>query len=70
MSQFGMQMPGAQRARTAPLNIYAGLMLAAVVSLVAAIGFVVYAGMQVGPDGGPMAAVKLHTKGGKISLGR
>lgn len=70
MSQFAMQMPGAQRARSAPLNIYTGLMVAAVVSLIAAIGFVMYAGMQVGPDGGPMAAVKLHQSGGKISLGR
>lgn len=69
MSQFAMQMPGAQRARSAPLNVYTGLMLAACVSLLAAIGFVMYAGMQVGPNGGPMAAVSLHSEG-KVSLGR
>lgn len=63
MSQFAMQMPGAQRARTAPLNIYTGLMLVAVVCLLAAIGFVFYAGTKVGPSGGPMAAVTLHQKG-------
>lgn len=69
MSQFAMQMPGAHRARSAPLNIYTGLMVAAVFSLLAAIGFVAYAGMQVGPNGGPMAAVNVHT-GGKVTLGR
>ncbi|MBL8746890.1 MAG: hypothetical protein JNK58_11105 [Phycisphaerae bacterium] len=70
MSQFAMQMPGAQRARSAPVNIYTGLLVAAVVSLVGAIGFVAYAGMQVGPGGGVTAAVKLHPKGGKVTLGR
>lgn len=69
MSQFGMQMPGAQRARGASMNIYTGLMLAAVVSLLAAVGFVVYAGMQIGPGEGPMAALKLHPEG-RVQLGK
>lgn len=69
MSQFAMQMPGAQRARSAPLNIYTGLILVSVVCLLAAVGFVFYAGMQVGPGGGPMAALKLHEKG-NIRLGQ
>lgn len=69
MSQFAMQMPGAQRARSAPLNVYTGLLLAAVMSLAAAVGFVVYAGMQVGPGEGPMAAVKLHPEG-RVELSR
>ena len=63
MSQLGMQMPGAQRTRTASMNVYTGLMLAAVVSLLAAVGLVFYAGMQVGPGEGPMAALKLHPPG-------
>jgi hypothetical protein len=70
MSQYALQMPGAQKQRSAVPNIYAGLMLASVVSLLAAVGFVAYAGMQIGPEGGPMAAVKVHPPGGKINLGR
>jgi hypothetical protein len=69
VSQFGMQMPGAQRARGASMNIYTGLMLAAVACLLTAVGFVFYAGMQVGPGGGPMAALKVHQQG-RIDLGR
>lgn len=69
MSQLGMQMPGTYRARGASMNIYTGLMLAAVLSLVAAVGFVFYAGMQVGPGEGPMAAIKLHEPG-KVTLGK
>lgn len=67
MSQFGMQMPGAQRKRNASPNVYAGLMLAAVVALGGAIGYAMLAGMKVGPGSGPMAALKLHPPG-KVQL--
>jgi hypothetical protein len=70
MSQFGMQMPGAQRTRGPAMNSYTGMMLIAVVCLGAAIGFAVYAGMKVGPGSGPMAALKLHPAQGKIQLAR
>lgn len=70
MSQFGMQMPGAQRARGPAMNAYTGMMLIAVVCLGAAIGFAVYAGMKVGPGGGPMAALKLHPQSGRLQLAK
>lgn len=69
MSQFALQMPGAQRPRSAPVNAYTGLMLAAVVCLLTAVGFVFYAGTLVGPGGGAMAALRLHPEG-RIDLGR
>jgi hypothetical protein len=36
MSQFGMQMPGGRGRRAASMNIYTGLLLAAVLSLAVA----------------------------------
>lgn len=63
MSQLGMQMPGASRARSASMNIYTALALVMVAALSAAVGFVFYAGTLVGPGEGPMAALKLHPEG-------
>ncbi|MDX2116118.1 MAG: hypothetical protein SFZ24_10950 [Planctomycetota bacterium] len=63
MSQFAMQMPGSQRRRSSTMNIYTGLLLGAVFCLAAAVGFVAYAGMQVGPGEGPLAALKFHPEG-------
>lgn len=68
MSQLGMQMPGSQRRRRASPNVYAGLLLGAVVCLAAAVGFMVYAGMKVGPGGDIMGAFKLHPPG-QVRLG-
>lgn len=68
MSQFGMQMPGSQKARGAQMNVYTGLILLAVVALAAAVGFGFLAGMKLGPGSGPMAALKLHPPGSKLQL--
>lgn len=70
MSQFGMQMPGAQRGRSAGPNVYSGILLGAVVCLAAAVGFMLYAGARVGPGGGLMAAFKVHPDRGPVQLAR
>lgn len=70
MSQLGMQMPGSHRRRRPVPNVYAGLLLGAVVCLAAAVGFMFYAGMRVGPGGDAMGALKLHPKQGEVRLGR
>lgn len=70
MSQLGMQMPGAQRTRSAGPNVYSGLLLGAVVCLMVAVGFLFYAGTMVGPGGGMMAALKIHPAGQKLDLGK
>ena len=70
MSQLGMQMPGSHRRRRPVPNVYAGLLLGAVVCLGAAVGFMVYAGMRVGPGGDIMGALKLHPKQGELRLSR
>jgi hypothetical protein len=59
MSQFGMQMPGGRARRAASMNIYTGLLFAAVVSLAVACGFMWMAASKVGPKkGNPF---QLHT---------
>lgn len=69
MSQFGMQMPGTQRGRSASMNIYTGLMLVAVTCLLAAVILAVNAGMQIGPGGDIMGALTIHPQG-QLKLGK
>ncbi len=70
MSQFGMQMPGSSRRRRATPNVYSGMLLGAVVCLAAAVGFMLYAGMKVGPGGNIMGAFTLHPTKGAVKLGK
>ena len=51
MSQFGMQMPGGRQKRTASMNIYTGLLFAALVALGVAAGFMWKAAEKVGSGG-------------------
>jgi hypothetical protein len=53
MSQFGMQMPGGRMKRTASMNVYTGLLFAAVVALAVASGFMWRAASSVGKNGNP-----------------
>lgn len=64
MSQFGMQMPGGRMKRTASMNVYTGLMFLAVMSLLAACGFMWFAGGKIGPDGNPLG---IHEKTIKLA---
>ena len=65
MNQLGMQMPGAQRRRATNANIYTGLMLVAVVSLVAAVLIVGIQANKVGPadSGEYIRAIQTHGDG-------
>ena len=67
MSQMGMQMPGAQRARKASLNVYTGMSLVAMIALLVATVFVFNAASTVAPKEGPMGALKLHEPGKMIT---
>ena len=52
MSEFGMQMPGGRAGRGTSVDVYTGLMLVAVLSLLGAVLFMVlHALPAVGPDG-------------------
>lgn len=53
MSQYGMQMPGGNLQRGPALNVYTGLLGAAVIALLAACVFVFIEGGKIGPDGSP-----------------
>ncbi len=65
MSQYGMQMPAGQLQRGPTMNIYTGLLLAAVVALVAASAYVFVQGKSIAPGGNPLAVhqVKADAKG-------
>lgn len=63
MSQMGMQLPGAQRKRSPSINVYTGMMLCAVAALAAATALMFLAASRIGPDEGPMGALKVHPKG-------
>lgn len=68
MSQLGMQMPGAQRARKARMNVYTTLLLAAVLVLVAANAIVYLNASKVAPaDAGLMGPFTMHEEG-RINL--
>lgn len=58
MSQFGMQMPGGRARRSAAMNVYTGLLAAAVVTLLVACGFLWVAGSKVGVNGNPFEIQK------------
>lgn len=66
--QIGMSMPGASRGRRATPNVYTGLMLVAVVCLLAACVVVWLNGRVIGPGGDAMSALSIHPKGA-IRLG-
>lgn len=63
MSQYGMQMPGGSASRSASMNIYTGLLFAAVVALIAACVWMYLQGAKIAPDGQPF---KMH--GDRIQL--
>lgn len=52
MGQFGMQLPGGKLRRAASMNVYTGLLFAAVLALIAACGFMAQGAGKVGKDGG------------------
>ena len=51
MSQYGMQMPAGQLQRGATMNIYTGLLFAAVIALLAACVYMFMQGKVIGPSG-------------------
>ena len=63
MSNFGMSMPGRVR-RAASMNIYTGLLFAAVVSLAVACGVMYFAAVKVGANGNPLGIQEV----GKITF--
>lgn len=69
MSQFGMQMPGGQKARRATPDVYTALLFAAIVGLAVAVGLVWRAGAVVGPDGSPLGLQGDGSPGNEIKLG-
>jgi hypothetical protein len=69
MTQFGMQMPGGRAKRAASMNIYTGLLFAAVVALAVGCGFMWVAASKVGVNGNPFElqnakSIKLQPKKG------
>jgi len=54
MSQFGMQMPGGRAKRQASPDVYTGLLLVALLFLIAACVVLWFAGTVVGADGNPL----------------
>ncbi len=54
MSRFGMQMPGGGGKRRAGMDVYTGLMFAAVAALAIAVGVLWQAASTVGPEGNPL----------------
>lgn len=71
MSQFGMQMPGARIRRAPSMDVYTGLLFAAVVALAVACVFMWKAAGRVGPGG---EVFSLHPErpppGGQFRLAR
>ncbi|HMN39598.1 MAG TPA: hypothetical protein PKE29_02055 [Phycisphaerales bacterium] len=72
MSQYGMQMPAGQMQRGASMNVYTGLLFAAVVALLAATIFVFMQGQIIGPEGNALAVHPQASPGGPydIKLGK
>lgn len=61
MSQLGMQLPGAQRARRATVDEFTALMFAAVAVMLGALAVVYLVGAtSVAPGDGPLDAFKLQ----------
>ncbi len=68
MSQFGMQMPGAQRARKARMNVYTAIMFCAVLALLTANAIAYLNGSIIAPkDAGAMGPLTIHEKG-RVSI--
>jgi hypothetical protein len=51
MGRMGMQLPGGMRRATPMMNVYTGLVFAAVASLIAACVIVYVNGAKIGPEG-------------------
>lgn len=68
MSQYGMQMPAGQMQRGASMNVYTGLLFAAVVALLAATVFVFLQGQIIGPDGNALAVHPQTSPGGPYDI--
>lgn len=66
MSQYGMQMPAGQLQRGATMNIYTGLLFAAVIALLAACVYVFMQGKIIGPSGDPLSVHKAPEGGAKF----
>lgn len=64
MSQFGMSMPGGRVRRAATMNIYTGLLFAAVVALAVSCGVMYFAAVKVGDNGNPLGI----QPAGKVNL--
>ena len=62
MSQYGMQMPAGQLQRGPTMNIYAGLLFAAVIALLAASAYVFVQGKAIGPGGNALAVHELNER--------
>ena len=60
MSQLGMQLPGAQRARRAAPDVYTGLLLLVVVLLLIALVAVFLRAQVLAPEEGPLGVLKLQ----------
>lgn len=67
MSQYGMQMPAGQLQRGATMNIYTGLLFAAVLALLAACVYVFMQGKIIGPNGDALSVHKAAEGGGKFA---
>ncbi len=63
MSQYGMQMPGGMQSRGPSMNVYTGLLLIAVVCMVAASIVVFTAGARVAPEGNVFEVFKPDSSG-------
>ncbi len=64
----GMSMPGASRGRRPTPNVYTGLLLVAVVCLLAAVIVVWMNGRIIGPGGDLMAALNVQPAKGQLNL--
>jgi len=60
MSQMGMQLPGAQRARRSTPDVFTGLLFLAVVLLIAALVVVFFQAQALAPEEGPLGVLKLQ----------
>jgi hypothetical protein len=63
MSQYGMQMPAGQMQRGATMNIYTGLLFAAVLALLSACVYMYMQGKVIGPNGEALAVHKAPESG-------
>jgi hypothetical protein len=68
MSQYGMQMPGGNLQRGPSLNVYTGLLAAAVIALLAASVFVFIEGGKVAPNGNAFAIHQFDANQKKFDL--